>query len=156
MLLICSGVSIGRSSFIRAERRRGQDVVLYKIGDAALPIPLSLSLAVALGGIGVCSPVGLLIIRVLGLPLLPAVTDYLRIQRISPDLLSMVVDAAAPLAFRLAANTLLKSVRRRLKSTLAIGAATGRDQCGSSAAHAKILNADRTIANEYSGFAGQR
>jgi len=97
-----------------------------------LPIPLSLSLAVALGGFGVCLPIGLLIITVLGLPLLPAVTDYLRIWRVSPDLQSVVVGAAVPPAFRLAANTLMASVRRRLKSTLAIGAAAGRDQCGSS------------------------
>ena len=78
-MLICSGVSIGRSSFIRAERRRDQDVVLYKIGDAALPIPLALPGAVSLRGLGVRLPIGLLISGVLGLPLPPAVTHHLRI-----------------------------------------------------------------------------
>jgi hypothetical protein len=76
-----------------------------------LPIPLSLPFAVALGGLGVCLPVGLLIIAVLGLPLPPAVTDHLRVQRISPDLLPVVVGAAVPLALRLAASALLESVR---------------------------------------------
>jgi hypothetical protein len=121
-------------------------VVLYKIGgfcadepnlcgetgDAALPIPLTLPLAIVLGGLGARLPIGLLIIGVLGLPLSSAVANHLRVQRISSDLLPVVIGAAAPLAFRLAANPLLKSVRRRLKSALAIGAAAGRDQGGSS------------------------
>lgn len=107
-------------------------IVLYKIGDAALPIPLTLSLAIALGGLGVSLPICLLIIGVLGLPFSPAVADHLRVQRISSDLLPMVFGAAAPLALRLAANTLLKPVRRGLKNALAIGAPAGRDQCGSS------------------------
>jgi len=94
-----------------ANRRRDQDVVLYKIGDAALPIPLSLSLAVALGSLRVCLPISPLIVGVLGLPLPPAVTDHLCIQRISPDLLPVVVGAAAPLALGLAASALLESVR---------------------------------------------
>jgi len=98
----------------------------------ALPIPLTLSLAIALGGLGVRLPIRLLIIGVLGLPLFPAVADHLRVQGIGPDLLPMVFGAATTLAFRLAANTLLKSVRGRLKNTLAIGAAAGRDQCVSS------------------------
>ena len=54
-------------------------VVLYKIGDAVLPIPLTLSRAISLCGLGVGLPIGLLIIDVLGLPLLPAIADHLRI-----------------------------------------------------------------------------
>jgi hypothetical protein len=73
---------------------------------------LAPSFAVALGGLGVCLPIGLLIIGVLGLPLPPAVTYHLRIQRISPDLLSVIIGAAPPLAFRLVANPLLRSVRK--------------------------------------------
>src|SRR5579884_1408574 len=107
-------------------------IVLYKTGDAALPIPPSLSLAVALGGLRVRLPIGLLIVGMFGLPPSPAVADHLRVQRISPDLLPMVFGAAAPLALRLAVNTLLKSVWRRSEKALAIWAAAGRDQCGSS------------------------
>ena len=104
-------------------------VVLYKAGGAALSIPLALSLAIALGGLGVRLPIGFLIIGMLGLPLPPAVTDHLRVQRISSDLQPVVVGAAATLAFRQAANTLLKSVPRGLKNVLAKGTAAGRDQC---------------------------
>jgi len=53
----------------------------YKRGDAALPIELPLSLPLALGGLGMRAPVGLLIIGMLGAPLLPAVLDHLRIHR---------------------------------------------------------------------------
>jgi len=97
-----------------------------------LSIPLALSLAIALGGLGVRLPIGSLIIGMFGLPLSPTVANHLRIQRIGSDLLPVVVGAAATLAFRLAANTLLKSVRRGLENALAIGAPAGRDQCGSS------------------------
>jgi hypothetical protein len=45
----------------------------------ALPIPLTLSIAIALGGLGVRPPIRLLIVSVLGLPLPPAVMDHLRI-----------------------------------------------------------------------------
>jgi hypothetical protein len=72
---------------------------------------MTLPLAIALGGLGVRLPIRLLIIGVLGLPLLPAITDHLRVQRISPDLLPVVVGAALPLALRLAASALLESVR---------------------------------------------
>jgi len=99
-----------------------------------LPIPLSLSLAVALGGLGVCLPVDLLIIGVLRSPFFPAVLDHLRVQGIGPDLLPMVFGTTAPLAFRLATNTLLKSVWGRLKGALAIGAAADWGQCSSSEA----------------------
>jgi hypothetical protein len=81
------------------------------MGDAALPIPLTLSLAIVLGSLGVRLPVRLLIVGVLGLPLSSAVANHLRVQRISSDLLPVILGLAAPLAFRLAACTLLESVR---------------------------------------------
>lgn len=97
-----------------------------------MPIPLSLSLAVALGGRGVCLPVALLIIGVLRSPFFPAVLDHLRVQQVGSDLLPVVVGTTAPLALRLAANALLESIRRWLENELAIGAAAARNQCGSS------------------------
>ena len=121
-------------------------VVLYKIGDAALPIPLSLSLAVALDGLGVRLPVGLLIIGVLGLPLLPAVLDHLRVQGVGPDLLPMVFGAATPLALRLAADTLLKAVRGRLKSALTIRAAAGLEQSDSSEVKTELTSEQNRYA----------
>jgi len=72
---------------------------------------LALSRAVSLGGLRVRLPIGLLIVGVLGLPLPPAVTDNLCIQRISSDLLPVVVGAATPLTLGLAASALLESVR---------------------------------------------
>jgi hypothetical protein len=54
----------------------------------------------------------------------------------------MVFGATAPLAFRLAANPLLKAVWRRLKSALTIRAAADLDQCDSSEAqkHDELLS----------------
>jgi hypothetical protein len=84
-------------------------------------------------------PVGLLIIGVLRSPLFPAVLDHLRVQGISPDLLPVVISAAAAaLALRLAANALLDSVRRGLENGLTIRAAAVRDQGGSSEVSDKI------------------
>jgi hypothetical protein len=100
-------------------------------------------------------PISLLIAGVLGPPLLPAVTDHLRVQRISSDLLPMVFGASTALAFRLAANTLLKAVWGRLKSTLAIGAAAGRDQCDSSKA-GKGRTSEKTRLSAYRGEADFR
>lgn len=107
-------------------------VVLYKMVDAAPPIALALLLPVALRCLRMRLPVGLLIVGVLGSPLLAAVPDALCIHRIGLDLPPVVIGTTAPLALRLAANALLESVRRRLKGSLAIGAAAGRNQCGSS------------------------
>jgi hypothetical protein len=78
------------------------------------------------------APVGLLIVGVLGPPLLPAVDDHLGIHRVGLNLLPVVISAATTLALRLAANALLESVRGRVKASLAIWAAMGRRQCGSS------------------------
>ena len=50
-------------------------VVLYKRGDAALPIELPLSLTVALSSFGMGAPVGLLIVGVLGAPLLSRLSN---------------------------------------------------------------------------------
>jgi hypothetical protein len=107
-------------------------VVLYKRGDAALPIELPLALPVALGCLGMRAPVGLLIIGVLGTPLLPAVLDYLRIHRVGLNLLPMVIGPAMPLALRLAANALLESIWGWMKASLAVRTAAGLGQCVSS------------------------
>jgi hypothetical protein len=80
------------------------------MSNAALPVTLALLRAVALRCLRVRLPIVLLITGVLSLPLLPAVTDHLRVQRISPNLLPVVVGAALPLALRLAASALLESV----------------------------------------------
>jgi hypothetical protein len=92
----------------------------------------TLSLPVSLGGFGVRLPVGFLIIGVLRSPLFPAVLDYVRVQGISSDLLTVVVGAAAALALRLAANALLDPEWRGSENVLTIRAAAGWDQGGSS------------------------
>jgi hypothetical protein len=63
---------------------------------------------------------------VLGLPLLPAVLDHLRVQGIGPDLLPMVFGTTALLALQFAADTLLEMVRRGLEIMPAVRAATKR------------------------------
>src|SRR4051812_1732524 len=86
-------------------------VVLYKRGDAALPIELPLSLTIVLSGFGMRAPVGLLITGVLGAPLPLAVQHHLRIHRIGLNLAPVVIGPAMPLALWLAANPLLESIR---------------------------------------------
>jgi len=97
-----------------------------------LAIELALPLTVTLGGFGMRAPIGLLILGMLGPPLLPAIEDHLGIHPVGLNLVPVVVGAAMPLALRLAANTLLKSTRGGVKASLAIRAAAGRWQCGSS------------------------
>jgi hypothetical protein len=92
----------------------------------ALPFP------VALGGFRMGAPIDFLIIGMLGPPLLPAVDDHLRVHRAGFNLLPVVIGAATPLALRVAANALLESVRGRVEASLAVWAAMGRLQCGSS------------------------
>ena len=104
-------------------------VVLYKRGDAALPIELPLSLSVALGGLGMRAPVGLLIVGMLGAPLPLAVQHHLGIHRVSLNLAPVVIGPAMPLALRLAANALLESVRGWMKASLAVRTAAGLGQC---------------------------
>jgi len=107
-------------------------VVLYKRGDAALPIEMQLSLAVARGGFGMRAPIGLLIVGVLVPPLLPAVLDHLRIHRVGLNLEPVVVRPAMPLALRLAANALLDSIRGWRKASLAVRTAADLGQYVSS------------------------
>jgi hypothetical protein len=89
-----------------------------------LPIPLS--------GVSVGLPVFFLVARMVGSPLLSAVADYLGILRVRGDLVTVIVVPASALAIRLAADALVGTVRRWLKGLLAITAATGRRQAGSS------------------------
>ena len=89
---------------------------------------MSLSLAVALGGLRVLLQIGFLIFGMLSPPLLLAVADHLRVQRVRPDLLAMVFGAAASLARQLTANALLESINRRLESLLAVWTSAGWDQ----------------------------
>ena len=97
-----------------------------------LPIDLALPLTVTLRDFRMGAPVGPLIIGMLGPPLLPAVDDHLGIHRVGLNLVPVVIGAAASLALRLAAYALLESVRRGVKASLAVWAAMGRRQCGSS------------------------
>ena len=97
-----------------------------------MPIELPLSLTVALGSFGVRSPVGLLIIGMLGAPLLPAVQHHLGIHRVGLNLAPVVIGPAMPLALWLAANALLESVRGWMKASLAVRTAAGLGQCVSS------------------------
>ena len=97
-----------------------------------MPIKVPLSLTVALGGLWMCPPVGLLIIGMLDAPLLPAVLDHLRIDGVGLNLAPVVLGPAMPLALRLAAHSLLKSIRGWLKTSLAVRTAAGFGQCVSS------------------------
>jgi hypothetical protein len=97
-----------------------------------LPVELQLSLTVARGGFGMGAPIVLLIIGVLIPPLLPAVSDHLRIHQVGLNLQPVVIGPAMPLARRLAANALLESIRGWMKASLAIGTAAGLGQCVSS------------------------
>jgi hypothetical protein len=91
-----------------------------------------LSLTIALSGLGMRAPVGLLIIGMLGAPLLPAVLDHLGIYRVGFNLVAMVIGPAMPLALQLAANPLLEPIRGWMKTSLAVRTATGLGQCVSS------------------------
>ena len=93
---------------------------------------LPLSLSVAVGGLGMRAPVGLLIIGMLGAPLFPAVLDHLRIHRVGLNLQPVVIGPPMPLALRLATNALLQSIRGWMKALLAVGTAAGLGQCVSS------------------------
>ena len=97
-----------------------------------MPIELSLSLTVALGSFGVRSPVGLLIIGMLGAPLLAAVQHHLGIDRVRLNLAPVVISPAMTLALWLAANALLEPIRGWVKASLAVRTAAGLGQCVSS------------------------
>jgi hypothetical protein len=97
-----------------------------------LPIKLPLSLTVALGGFGMRTPVGLLIIGMLGAPLLVAVQNHLGIDWVGLNLAPVVISPAMPLTLWLAANALLESVRGWMEASLAVWTAAGLGQCVSS------------------------
>ena len=66
-----------------------------------MPIELSLSLTVVLGGFGMRAPIGFLIIGMLGAPLLLAVQYHLGIHRVGLNLVPVVIgpsNAAGTLA----------------------------------------------------------
>ena len=89
-------------------------------------------MSVAVGGLEMRAPVGLLIIGMLGAPLLPAVLDHLRIHRVGLNLQPVVIGPAMPLALRLAANALLEPIRGWMKALPAVRTAAGLGQCVSS------------------------
>ena len=91
-------------------------------------IALTLPLAVARRGFGPGAPIGLLIIGMFLPPLLPAVLDHLRIDRVGLNLPPMVIGPAMALALRLAADALLESIRGWMKASLAVGTAAGLGQ----------------------------
>ena len=97
-----------------------------------MPIELPLPLTVALSGFGMRAPVGPLIIGVLGAPLSLAVQNHLGIHRVGLNLAAVVIGPAMTLALRLAANALLESVWRWMKTSLAERTAAGLGQCVSS------------------------
>jgi hypothetical protein len=54
--------------------------------------------------------------------------DHLRIDQIGLNLPPVVIGPAMPLALRLAADALLKSIRGWMKASLAVGTAAGLGQ----------------------------
>jgi hypothetical protein len=100
-------------------------VVLYKKLQAALAVALPLQLPVSLGGCFMRLPVRSLVVGMGVTPFLPAVVDHTGIHRVGLDLAAMVFGAAAALAVRLAAETLVGSILRWMERLLAT-AATAR------------------------------
>ena len=100
-------------------------LVLYKRGDAALPIDLPLSLTVALSGTGMQAPAGVLMVAIIGAQLLATVQNHLRIHPVVLNVVSVAVSPAMQLALRLAAHTPLKSLGDCMKALLAVPTAAG-------------------------------
>jgi hypothetical protein len=82
-----------------------------------------LSLAIALDQHGILLAVLFLVMRMFLPPLLLAIANDLAIFRIYFELPSVIVSAAPTLAFRSAADGLLWTVERTLKSALAVDTA---------------------------------
>jgi hypothetical protein len=82
-----------------------------------------LSLAIALDQHWILLPVLFLVMRMFVPPLLLAIANDLAIFRIYFELPSVIVSAATALAFRSAADGLLWTVGRTLKSALAVDTA---------------------------------
>ena len=109
----CSGSdqpNLGRGTF-----QIQSQVVLYKKLKAALAVALPLQLPVSLGGCFMRLPVRSLVIGMGVTPFLPAVVDHTRVDRVGLDLAAMVFGAAAALAIRTAAESLIGSILRWLE-----------------------------------------
>jgi len=78
--------------------------------------------AVPFDGLRVPLPVLLLVVGMGIAPLLPAFLHHLGVEGIGADLLVVIVAAAAPLAWGLAANDLLRMITGRLKDLLTVRA----------------------------------
>jgi len=79
-----------------------------------------LLLAVALGSLRVGEPVLLLVAGMRLAPLLPAAHHGISVEGIGTNLVAMVFTLAATLAGNLAANGLLRTIRRKLENLLAV------------------------------------
>ena len=73
-------------------------------------------------GLRVPLPVLLLVVGMGIAPLLPAFLHHLGVEGIGADLLVVIIAAAAPLAWGLAANDLLRMITGRLKDLLTVTA----------------------------------
>ena len=82
-----------------------------------------MSLTIALDQLGILLTVLFLVMRMFVPPLLLAIANHLAILRIYFELPSVIVSAAPTLALRSAADGLLWTVRRTLKSALAVDTA---------------------------------
>jgi len=78
--------------------------------------------AVPFDGLRVPLPVLLLVVGMGIAPLLPAFLHHLGVEGIGADLLVVIIAAAAPLAWGLAANDLLRMITGRLKDLLTVRA----------------------------------
>src|SRR5215469_17308426 len=90
--------------------------------QATAPVPLVLLLTVALGCLRVGLPVLLLIAGMLVAPLFPAAQRGIGVEGIGTNLVAMIFTAATTLASNLAANGLLRTIRRKLENLLAVTA----------------------------------
>jgi len=99
--------------------------------EALALVAPTLLLTVALDRFGVGLPVPLLVARMRIAPLFPATPHGLGVQRISANLVPMVLAETLPLAGDLAANGLLRVIAGGLEDLLAVTTQTIAHQAGS-------------------------
>src|SRR6266566_4231507 len=123
MLLARSGrCQFGRVKRLKTQCLAGSLVVVCKIHQPPFLVPPALFPAISFHLLGVVLAIFSPIVRIRPAPLLWTLQADLLVYRIRGDLLPMIIGAALALASRLAANLLLRMIRRRLKNLLTVAA----------------------------------
>lgn len=100
--------------------------------DAALLIPLSLTLPIALHQFWILLAVLFLVVGMFVPPLLLAVADDLEVLRVGGQLLAVIIATPPSLALRPTAHPLPRTINGGLKRILAVRTTAGWDQADSS------------------------